>query len=48
MNQSMPTSSFPGQPFSLTASAILEIGHARSGVNGPFTCGSSSSKFNSQ
>src|ERR1017187_444682 len=30
-----PTSNSSGQPFALTASANLDIGHAKSGVKGP-------------
>src|SRR5690348_6418808 len=40
-----PTSNFSGQPFSFTAAANFEIGHARSGVNGPLMCGSNSDKL---
>ena len=44
-SRSGPLPASSGQPFAFTASAILEIGVARSGVKGPFTCGSSSSRF---
>ena len=39
------TSTASGHPFALATSAILLIGVAKSGVNGPFTYGSSSSRF---
>ena len=40
-----PTFSSCGHPFFSTASLNLEIGVARSGVNGPLICGSSSDKL---
>src|ERR1043165_8585800 len=36
-----PTSTFNGQPFFAASSFIFEIGVAKSGVKGPFKCGSS-------
>lgn len=39
------TFSSEGHLLVFTAVANLEIGVARSGVNGPFTCGSSSERF---
>jgi hypothetical protein len=35
-----PTSTFVGHPFAAATSFILEIGVAKSGVNGQFKCGS--------
>ena len=40
-----PHSTFNGQLFFAASSFIFEIGVARSGVNGPFKCGSSSDKL---
>src|SRR5690349_8404203 len=40
-----PTETFNGHSFLIASSFSFEIGVARSGLNGPFTCGSSSERL---